>query len=80
MAGMLYSLVDCRGGKHTPGSETEALMNDDMHSKNKYANVIGNAGDTFNHNHFALTKTQPISFTCSHSHIDQSGSLRESKK
>lgn len=60
-------------GDYTPGSETEALMNDDMHSKNKYANDMGNAGDTFSHNHLPLP--QPISFTRSHSHLSQSGSL-----
>lgn len=47
-------------GKLTPGSETEALMKDDIQSANKYAKVIGNPGDTLNHNHFALATNQFI--------------------
>lgn len=30
----------------TPGSTAEACMNDDKHRKNRYAKIIGTAGDT----------------------------------
>jgi hypothetical protein len=32
-------------GEDTPGSEVDALMNDERHNRDIYANVIGNAGE-----------------------------------
>ena len=48
-------LVTCeeRSRKLTPGSDTDAWTNDDMQTKEKYANVMGRAGETLCHSHGA---------------------------
>jgi len=49
---------DSKSGMRTPGSTTEAWKKEDEHTKNKYAKMIGIAGDTWCHSHAALVPRQ----------------------